>query len=899
MAIQIEKPEIKHKYISLFDTEAEFNAAYPNFEEVNWSDVAYPQERPDNYRISRRLSNMYHKNTPPDYKFDDINDFVVEGDITYYADGAYIGTFNEDDYTNRNIRKTFFLEIVWGYSGWEWHDYEKIIDPGEIRAVTFKVYNRDLYMGLSEEGVILISQPYELTIEDNGDGTIYLTDGTYYVGLAGSDTYTMSSDPSKKAAITIEYSTLKGNKYVYLLNQYGCIGNDPYNRTDGNKCWANKLKTGYTAWEMNITQGRPAVIDIYKGGNLYKIKEITTVPHIIDGHRLQHINDFLFSQYNVTKVEGFNTTNLVAANRAFKRGTNNDTNYPKRNSSQILECHLVDAYDEDTLLDHYFGYGDTLDKLVEADMLFYNNKIYVGEGTDNTLPINIPNIKNIDKFYSYGVLTDNLKFKMESLEEFTDCFKFAILPRAIVNLNNIFIGSTLKKIRNFSGFLAESSITGYAESGSDKITTIQLDLTDSDINSNDVIDLSHFAEWAGCQETDRSGGRYAIPNTILNIDFDFLNKVDLSEAFVCINGDKYSHPSYATFNYNGGFEKIRVNFNNKESYITSLRSAFANNTFIENLPVQQIPNNICDDSYIYQGCIFNAPVNYNFLNGSISSPRTQGYGQFNDCTINDGYTFSNIQGLDRVEFCNIKFGDSVTTVNRAFPYIVQDQNNITYRYFDMYGSKFTSMPAQNIYIDSDRYMNTSDKIDLWDAKHMNPFEKCSEFTDLSNVHLYYTDHVDETSPGISGIGFDFSGCTKLTKTPHIHWYYHKRSYLYLTINFNGLKNLTDVNLEDLRFYSGSDTDSGQGQLFRDCTNLVYLKLGSNSTEGNTINLDIRGCSALDIPTLKLTLMAAAKGVLQIMKSVWERLDAETYEHCNTSFSLTVVDDSSYIPQYPD
>lgn len=776
MAIQIEKPEIKHKYISLFDTEAEFNAAYPNFEEVNWSDVAYPQERPDNYRVSRRLSNMYHKNTPPDYKFDDINDFIVDGDVTYYADGAYIGTFNEDDYTNGNIRKTFFLEIVWGYSGWEWHDYERVI----------------------------------------------------------------GTDPETEEPIT----------------------------------------------------------ETLTGGNLYKIKNIQTVPHIIDGQRLQHINDFLFSQYNVTKVAGFNTSNLIAANRAFKRGTNDDTNYPKRYSNQILECHLVDAYDEDTLLDHYFGYEGTLDKLIEADMLFYNNKIYVGEGTDNTLPINIPNIKSVDKFYSYGVLTDNLKFKMESLEEFTDCFKFAILPRAIVNLNNIFIGSTLKKIRNFSGFLAESSITGYTESGSDKITTIQLDLTDSDVNSNEVIDLSHFAEWAGCQETGGSGGRYAIPNTILNIDLDFLNKVDLSEAFVCINGDKYNHPSYATLNYNGGFEKIHVNFNNKEPYITSLKSTFAKNTFIENLPVQQIPDNICDDSYIYQSCIFNAPISYDFLNGSIASPRLQGYGQFNDCTINDSFTFSNIQGLDRVEFCGIKFGDNVSAANRAFSYVVQNQSDTTCRYFDMTNSKFVgTLPTQNIYINGDRRREAEDRYDK--GTNINPFAGCSELTDLSNIHLYYSEINPTTNLDFS---LNFSGCTNLVKTPYIHFNYYKSGFTRFGIDCHNLHNLTTVNFENLTFNGGHETINSNVN-FKDCEDLVYLKIGTaDATHKCYMSLDIRGCFSLDTSTLGQTIYRMDQGEIKIMKSIWSSLNEGDLDtglyvlYCRTNnIAVNVTEDSSYVP----
>lgn len=801
MAIQIEKPEIKHKYISLFDTEAEFNAAYPNFEEVNWSDVAYPQERPDNYRVSRRLSNMYHKNTPPDYKFDDINDFVVEGDVTYYADGAYIGTFNEDDYTNGNIRKTFFLEIVWGYSGWEWHDYERVI---------------------------------------------------------GTDSET----------------------------------------------------------EEPITE-------TLTGGNLYKIKNIQTVPHIIDGQRLQHINDFLFSQYNVTKVEGFNTSNLVAANRAFKRGTNDDTNYPKRNSNQILECHFVEGYNTDgTFGNHPFGYVDPvtgeslLENLVEADGLFFNNKVYMYEGDfENVIPFTIPNITHIDKLYSYGVLTNNLRFKMESLEELTDCFKLAIIPRAVVNLNDIFVDNTLNNIKNFSGFLAGASITEYTESGSDKITTIQLNLTNSNVDSNEIIDLSHFAEWIGPSEYgERRVG--IIQNTILNILLNFDNKVNLSEGFANINRDKSNYPNYLSRAiYNNGFEKIHVNFNNKESYITSLKSAFANNTFIENLPVQQVPNNTCDDSYIYQSCTFNAPINYDFHNSTLASPRMQGWGQFNDCTFNSTFDFDpthssnkTLEYLDRVEFCGIKFGNNVPAADRTFPYVIQNQNDTTYRYFDMANSKFVgTLPAQNIYIDTIRLRNSVKYVDDLYGSRFNPFQGCSELTDLSNINLYYSDAIQE----FEFVNFNFSGCTSIIKTPHIYLRYRGTNYVRSNLSFQGLKNLTDVNLENLSFRGGSP-NVGSYQNFQDCTSLAYLKIATNTTDGFDANLNILGCTSLDVDTLKNTLMMIKSGIVQILDSTWKKVNGidptssgdvdsgPIYDYFIAQrISCTVTKDNSYTPAYPD
>ena len=69
MAVEI--PKITEKYITTFKRESDYEAAYPTFEEVNWSNVAPVSSAPDSYRTSRRLSNMYHKNNPPDYKFEE------------------------------------------------------------------------------------------------------------------------------------------------------------------------------------------------------------------------------------------------------------------------------------------------------------------------------------------------------------------------------------------------------------------------------------------------------------------------------------------------------------------------------------------------------------------------------------------------------------------------------------------------------------------------------------------------------------------------------------------------------------------------------------------------------------------------------------------------------------
>lgn len=790
-------PKIIHKYISLFDNEEAYNAAFPNFEEVNWSAIKPnigSEETPDEYRASRRLSNMYRKNNPPSYKFDNIDDFIVgnkkiveiQNDETkklviketnIYADAAYIAKHNTNgnivnNFTPDVIRKVFFLEIVWGVFGWEWHDYEKII-------------------GINEE------------TEEN-------------------------------------------------------------------------------------------IIEILKGGNLYLIKNIETVPSIIDGYRLQHINDFLNTQLKVNRVEGFDTRNLIAANRAFKRGFATSTSYPKRHWNEILECHFVDGYNrEGQFVAHPFGYQDTLSELLEADGLFYNNKVYMYEGnTANSIPFTIPNITSIDRLYAYGAFTDNLKFKMPALRVLTNAFLGAIFPQAVINLNDIFIDGTLDNISDFSSMFGGVSFTGYAN-GTDNTVNIILDLTNSTVDSADIINLSHFIEMAGPSELVNNST--AVVNSRVAIDLNFKNKINLDYAFQYLIGDKLYSNAYKygddQNNYHRirSFEKMSLNIHNKENYIVSIRDGFSYNRFIETIPIVQVPNNDCDDSYIYRGSIFSVPVSYNFFNGSIVSPREQGYGQFNDCTFNDTFDFDpdnshSIQGLDRVEFCGIKFGNNVPVADRAFPYVIQNQNDITYRYFDMCNSMFTSMPAQNIYIDTMRMLNAGDRYSAIQNR-VNPFYGCSQFTDLSGVHLYYSTHTNNSII----TRWLFTGCTNLTKTPHIHFTDTTRAanvFAFGEYRNNvpyGLQNLTEINLEYFET-TGTNMSSNNTEIScQGCTSLVYFRIGTQTSGFKIGMINLEGCFNLDVPTLVDSLNKWYKGfTLRIPGVIWDEIVHDystTAAHC--------------------
>lgn len=762
-------PKIIHKYISLFDNEEAYNAAFSNFEEVNWSAIkpsVGSEETPDKYRASRRLSNMYRKNNPPSYKFDNIDDFVlgnkqvveIQDDETkklviketkIYADAAYIAKHNTNgniinNFTPDTIRKTFFLEIIWGIFGWEWHDYERII-------------------GINEE-----------TRED--------------------------------------------------------------------------------------------IIEVLKGGNLYKIKEVKTVPHIIDGYRLQHINDLLNSQNKVTKVEGFNTSNIIAANRAFKRID------LVRTWDDVLECHFVDGYTQDgDFGNHPFGYANPitgenlLENLLEADGIFYNNKIYMYEGDFlNTIPITIPNIESIDRFYSYGAYTDGLQFKMPSLITFTNAFKMAMFNKSNINFNNILIGDTLKRITNFNGFLAGVSIY---DTESDN-HTVNLDLTSSLVDSATQIDLSHFAEWIGPRDYGHrvNDGRNIIADSVINISLNFKNPVDLSYGFANISRNKYITYDGQSNIGNNGYSKINLNLNSKEAYVRSLDYAFINNIFANVLQIDRWLNPNCSENYIYQGSTFNVSVEYDF---SPTNTINEFIGQFNDCTFNvqhsNGY-FADFDGCDAVKnftFENVKFGDNV---NKIFPYTIHSvtlyDENTKYRNISFKGSQISKLINNSVlyldYCTDAKYWKSSGRAE----NNLNPFFGCAnvDFAD-NRLDIYYKDRIYSQQPigGENRTIFNFTGNKAMTVTPHIHMTIDAGTgYDGLMVNFSGTQQnpntvLEVINFEDFEIVTPTATGANNGRFnCAWCTSLETFKVATNSSFGWRIfELNFDHCVGLSADTTNL------------------------------------------------
>lgn len=110
MSLNIEIPKLEHKYIRLYNTEAEYEADKDTYEEVCYSIIKSIEATEDNYneyQYSTRTTN---------------NDNQVKG-----------------KYWNMEVPNMYGgLEIIWGYFGWEWHDFEwngEILKGGDFYQV--------------------------------------------------------------------------------------------------------------------------------------------------------------------------------------------------------------------------------------------------------------------------------------------------------------------------------------------------------------------------------------------------------------------------------------------------------------------------------------------------------------------------------------------------------------------------------------------------------------------------------------------------------------------------------------------------------------------------------------------------------------------------------------------
>ena len=107
---------------------------------------------------------------------------------------------------------------------------------------------------ITASGVRLADEPYKLSFVSNEDGTYYLTDGELYVGIEGTNNWTMSAAPDKKAVLT--FAPLPDGYYT-IHTPKGDIGAD--SSVSGSACYSDKsiAKVGDRAeWGISEYNGQ-------------------------------------------------------------------------------------------------------------------------------------------------------------------------------------------------------------------------------------------------------------------------------------------------------------------------------------------------------------------------------------------------------------------------------------------------------------------------------------------------------------------------------------------------------------------------------------------------------------------------------------------------------------------
>jgi len=128
---------------------------------------------------------------------------------------------------------------------------------------SYSIFNKQaqLYMTLSADGISIAEEAYGLKFEAAEGGKYYITDGTYYVGLVGTDNWSMTSDAAKKEALTVSVKVVEGVTYYSFAESKGLVGVD-YPKKDNKGCWANKAAGDGDAVLWTIAEFEPIPVGI-------------------------------------------------------------------------------------------------------------------------------------------------------------------------------------------------------------------------------------------------------------------------------------------------------------------------------------------------------------------------------------------------------------------------------------------------------------------------------------------------------------------------------------------------------------------------------------------------------------------------------------------------------------
>ena len=453
---------------------------------------------------------------------------------------------------------------------------------------------------------------------------------------------------------------------------------------------------GYFGWEWIDYEWNEETL---KGGNLFLKISTNTVRTIPDGNRLQHINNFLGSQDNITHIETFDNSNIISAmtlngyrdNSTVRQlildisDWNNVENAKGMFENIQLtvannELNLPKAKDCSYIFNSVAGTTITFDwsfPLAEnLSYAFYNIEGNIAPLNDNLFKQD--NVTNID--YCFGA--DDLKQINVNIIEIPSVITAKGLFRArIINNNNnnnislpvcqyldyVLEECDLSQVGNIN-FTSNALISA---KGLIKNSTINND-SDTFINSLQYITNFNLVE-------DFSEYMMNMNHDTVNksIEFDISGQTGSNEV-ILIN-------FFTNANLNIRFKgNSRCNYNNfcnnailnidSESIFTggiSYNTAFLDSIFSGKCPIDNIEANK-DYNSLYNNCIFTDADEI-----TISGISTNTRDIFLNCNFADDTTFINFQNLQRVDL-NFSVGDSI---KELFDYTISD-NTSDYGYGD-------------------------------------------------------------------------------------------------------------------------------------------------------------------------------------------------------------------------
>ena len=163
------------------------------------------------------------------------------------------------------------IEANGGTNPYAW----EVATPNTEKTYSFQSKQNGYYMTLSADGISIAEEPCALKFEEAGDGKYYITDGEYYVGISGTDGWTMSSNPEKKETLTVSVTIIDGETYYSFNESLGMVGVD-WPKKDNMGCWADKKTSDGDAvlWLVKEMEVVDAIADVKATEGDYQIYTI-------------------------------------------------------------------------------------------------------------------------------------------------------------------------------------------------------------------------------------------------------------------------------------------------------------------------------------------------------------------------------------------------------------------------------------------------------------------------------------------------------------------------------------------------------------------------------------------------------------------------------------------------